>query len=446
MPVGNGDDPTVGQLNRIYARVRNIGTTPAANVVVNYRPHRPRGQGHQRLQRLHHARHRHVGTVPGLLNIPVGGYVDVWVPYTPSFTPTPEQIAAGTFYFHTCVRVRIDTVASETVLGNQDGVDEQENIDYFQAVQPSSPGAAKYSDIIKLHNDDALNPKFFQLSYTSNLPPGWTLDINGGNLGVQMSPNEIRDIPITITPGGGPDPAPGTTYAVEVLAQFQRDMVNTTDPTLTLLNKKHFEFKPLGGVRVEAKVMLPTKITCEAQRQLSVTGGPQVVVKGILIGLDKYDFRNPPRVMIEGVQSAQPTYLTNSLRVLSVPPERPVHRRAGERPVQPNRRDLPVRRDRHARLVGGRPGADRRRPAADHRLDDAGRRRGLDRPRQVQHPLPSRRLQQPAEPDVHADLLSDRRAAERRRLAGLLHAGRDREQPAGDPVRQAVHDGDQLQR
>ena len=76
-------------------------------------------------------------------------------------------------------------MASETVLGNQDGVDEQENIDYFQAVQPSSPGAAKYSDIIKLHNDDALNPKFFQLSYTSNLPPGWTLDINGGNLGVQ---------------------------------------------------------------------------------------------------------------------------------------------------------------------------------------------------------------------------------------------------------------------
>ena len=31
-------------------------------------------------------------------------------------------------------------------------------------------------------------------------------------------------------------------------------------------------------------------------------------------------------------------------------------------------------------------------------------------------------------------------------LAGLLHAGRDRKQPAGDTVRQAVHDGDQLQR
>ena len=71
-----------------------------------------------------------------------------------------------------------------------------------------------------------------------------------------------------------------------MLAQFQRDMVNATDPTLpTLLNKKHFEFKPLGGVRVEAKVMPQIQDHVCTQRQLSVTGGPQVVVKGILIGL-----------------------------------------------------------------------------------------------------------------------------------------------------------------
>jgi hypothetical protein len=197
-------------------------------------------------------------------------------------------------------------------------VDEQENIDYFQAVQPTSPGAKKYSDIIKLHNDDALNKKFFQLSYTSNLPPGWGLDINGGNLGVALNANEIRDIPITITPGGpGPDPAPGTTYAVEVLAQFQRDMINTTDPTLPAVQKKHFEFKPLGGVRVEAKVMLPTKISCTAERWTSVTGAPEVTVKGILIGLNQYDAKNPPRVMIEGT-AAKPAFLTNSLRVLRV--------------------------------------------------------------------------------------------------------------------------------
>jgi len=325
VPRGNGDDPTVGQANRVYARVRNIGTTNAIDVHVHIDRTDPEGKGINGANGF--IEMTPLGGLtsaqfPALASIPPGGYVDVFVNYTPSFTPTPEQLAAGTFYFHTCLRVRIDPVAGETVLGNQDGIDEQENIDYFQAVQPSSPSAPQYTDFIKLHNDDTLNPKFFQLSYTSNLPPSWDLSVNGGNLGVQLAANEIRDLPIVITPHGpGPDPAPGTTYAVEVLAQFQRDMLNSTDPTLSPLEKKHFEFKPLGGVRIEAKVMLPTKISCEAQRGLAVTGAPIINVKGRLEGIDKYDPRNPPRVMIEGVSTAAGKpfgYLQSSLRTVPV--------------------------------------------------------------------------------------------------------------------------------
>jgi hypothetical protein len=325
VPRGNGDDPTVGQLNRIYARVRNVGTTAALDVKVHIDRTEPEGKGINGANgfvELTPPGGLTQAQFPSLASIPPGGYVDVFVNYTPSFTPTPEQIAAGTFYFHTCVRVRIDTLAGETVIGNQDGVDEQENIDYFQAVQPSSPGALHYTDIIKLHNDDVINPKYFRLSYTTGLPPSWGLDVNGGNLNVLLNPNEIKDIPITITPHGpGPDPAPGTTYAVEVQAQYERELVNTTDPALKPEEKKHTEFKPLGGVRVEAKVMLPTKISCEAQRGISVTGAPTVNVKGILIGLDKFDEKNPPKVMIEGVSTAAGKpfgFLTSSLRAVSV--------------------------------------------------------------------------------------------------------------------------------
>ncbi|MFQ5858059.1 MAG: hypothetical protein ACE5LU_20840, partial [Anaerolineae bacterium] len=243
---------------------------------------------------------------PGLASIAPGAFVDVYVEWTPDFEISEEDLAAGRFYFHTCVRVKLNHVAGETVFGNQDGDGEQENIDYFQAVPPEA-GESRYAEVIRLRNDDLVNPKFFYLSYEDDLPDGWFLDVNGGDRGVELAPGEVREIPITIEPVG---PAVvGSIFGVDVSASSLRLLVSDLDP-----EDQHPEFKPLGGVRVEARVLLPPRITCRAESQ----GPREIFVEGQLEGVEGfYDQRDPFRVMIEGVDGGR-RFLPDTARVLTV--------------------------------------------------------------------------------------------------------------------------------
>lgn len=306
VPVGNGDNPTVGQKNRLYARVRNLGTTTATDVVVNMDRTDPEGRGINGANGFTGLGTATKAQFPGLAAIAPGSYVDVYVEYTPAFTPTAAQIAAGDFYFHTCVRVRIDAVANETVLGNQDGDGEQENIDNFQAAQPSTPGAPQYASTFGLRNDDTVKAKHFRLSYTSQVPPGWVVEVNGGKLDIDLNPGELRDIPVRIDPGGpGPDPALGSSYAVDVEAQYERELVN---PSLPVGQQKHLEFRPLGGIRFVSTVVRPVRVDCSARRD----------ARGILVrGTVKADRALPKglRVMIEGTNGK--LYLPETFRVVS---------------------------------------------------------------------------------------------------------------------------------
>ena len=55
----------------------------------------------------------------------------------------------------------------------------------------------------------------------------------------------------------------------------QQELVN---PTLPPLQRKHQEFRRLGGIRVEARVVAPSRVTCRARR-VSATS---IVVSGLL--------------------------------------------------------------------------------------------------------------------------------------------------------------------
>jgi hypothetical protein len=150
------------------------------------------------------------------------------------------------------------------VRGNQDGDGEQENIDTFQATTPSSPGAPKYDSVIHMRNDDPVNPKAFSLNYQSTLPRSWKVIVNGGDPNVLLAGGEQRDVGVEIIPpGSGKAPKLGKAYFVDVQADYQHDLVNLAMP---LGRQQHREFKPLGGVRVEARVMAPTTIDCRATR------------------------------------------------------------------------------------------------------------------------------------------------------------------------------------
>lgn len=294
VPVGNGDDPAVGQVNRLYARVRNFGTLPAQNVVVHFDITDPPGLGIGGSNGFVELGAVSATQFPGLASIPAGGYVDVYLDWTPNFAVTEEQLAAGRFAFHTCVRVRIDHLPSERVFSNQDGDGTQENIGYFEATGgPGAPLGAPIKSAIRIRNDDRANKKYFYINYKHDLPAGWMLDVNGGASGLVLAPGEVRDIPVNIKQTSR-QPY-GSKYFVEVFASSQHVLVSDRDK-----RDKHIEFKTLGGVRIETRVVAKTKLSCTARK---TSGG--VVVSGRLSGLPKGEKAGELAIYVIGVEKKQ---------------------------------------------------------------------------------------------------------------------------------------------
>ena len=288
VPRGNGDNPAVGMANRLYARVRNFGTSPATDIVVRWEITDPPGRGIAGANGWLPVGNVDKNSFPALANLAPGAFTDVYVDWTPNFPLTNEQIAAGDFNFHTCVRVKIDAVAGELVLGNQNGDREQENIDYFQAVP--SGGNPTYDSIIRLRNDDLVNKKFFSLTTENDLPAAWVLDVNHGEQGVWLDPGATVEIPVIIKPQG---PAVvGSIFGVDVYASSLKLLGNDMKP-----EDKHPADDILGGVRVESRVLLPTRIKCEASDSRE-----GVLVNGRLEDVGKFNSpNNPLMVMIQGV-------------------------------------------------------------------------------------------------------------------------------------------------
>ncbi len=259
VPVENGDDPAIGLVNRVYARVRNVGSAPATDVTVEVQRADPLGVGIAGSNGWITIGTVDAGDFSGLALVEPGASVDVYVEWTPSVA-LPEDLAEGDrFRFHSCLRVRLGEVEGETVFGNQDGDDEQENIRYFELPADSTGGDDEPDSeaVITLRNDDLDSGKHFRLHWEDDLPEGWSLEVNGGAPGVELGPNEARGIPVRVHPDAtGPA---GGSYFVDVSASSLRQLVNERDPTDT-----HPEYATLGGVRVEFLIVEPTTVDCRA--------------------------------------------------------------------------------------------------------------------------------------------------------------------------------------
>jgi hypothetical protein len=265
---GNGDSPCANHENRVYARIRNIGSpgAAAANVVVHFQVTDPLGVGMNSSTWVDIGT-ANSGTFAGLGSLAAGAYTDVYVPWTPSISLTPEEIAAGLFNYHSCIRVLIDTVAGETIVSNQDGIDEQENIGQFFAA-PAGPGAPASSIDYKvpLRNDDTLKPKSFNLDWEDDLPPGWTVKVNGDNPTVDIPAGGLAMLPVSIIRTG--PAAAGEFYSVTLRAVYLRSLLSDipgVDPK-TGLPDVHMEYKPLSAATLGVIVADPTKISTKPQR------------------------------------------------------------------------------------------------------------------------------------------------------------------------------------
>jgi hypothetical protein len=293
VPVGNGDDPAVGLTNRVHARIRNVGKAIASNVVVTIELTDPPGMGIMGATGWVLVGTADATTFPQLASIPAGGTVDVFVDWTPSFTLTPAQTAAGVFYFHSCLRLRMNTVAGETVLANQDGDREQENIDYFQV--PPRGLKAHHVQPLSLRNDDLTHEKSIILAYRLTAPPqgfeDWHVQLNNGVHDVTLAPGEVREIPVEIVPGRS-DNQPGQRYSVDVYGLSHHFLVNN-------LNRKdiHSEFRYTGGARIEGIIVVPTRVSCRA----SVTSEGLISVVGQVRFAEQLKARNRmPPIMAVG--------------------------------------------------------------------------------------------------------------------------------------------------
>lgn len=229
---------------------------------------------------------------PDLANIDPGEFVDVFIEWTPDIESPEGGLEGESFAFHTCLRVTIDPVAGETVLGNQDGDMEQENIFYFAVPEAGGAGAV-YDAVIHLRNDDLAEPRFFILDWESNLPEWFDVNINDGDLGLELGPGELRDVPITITANTPITMVEAVVGAVEVRASWQDLLVSDLDPT-----DQHPVFEELGGVVVQAAVQQETKLNCLVRE----TDQGQVFVRCQLDGTDPYyDPQNPFAILIQAL-------------------------------------------------------------------------------------------------------------------------------------------------
>ncbi len=256
VPVGNGDDPAIGSVNRIYARVHNFGTSVATNVNVKFKQSNPLGVGVPS-----DTAWQNIGSVnqvqfPNLASIPAGGFVDVYIEWTPSVTLTADQIAAGVFSFHSCIKVNVDQVAGETVLGNNEA---QENIQNFEATPTRSP-LFDYS--FKLYND-AATAQLLHLTRLNNLPSGWNLSINN-NLESVTIPNSANvTVPVTVTATGSSIVGSAFTVNIGVSKDIKLQQLNSALQTVA----EHPAQMELGGFDFTVNVLADTSIKCDAYSQ-----------------------------------------------------------------------------------------------------------------------------------------------------------------------------------
>lgn len=286
---GNGDNPCSNHPNRVYARIRNIGTQSANSVAVHFDVTDPMGVGMAGASGWVNIGNVTQVDFPGLSSIPPNGYTDVFITWTPTIASPP----AGDFDFHTCIRVRIDPVTSASTEFNTANNIAQENFDHFYT--PPAPGGsgAPINRVIHIFNDSAVITKTFSLIWDSDLPPGWGLDVNGNNPNVVLPPGAVQNLPVVVTPNG--PRKIGDIYHINVAANSARLLVNSLNAADT-----HYDAALLGGVSFEVRVDTLTSLQIRPLRgpngisvsgqlsPLNTPGGPgQPIMLDLLDGQGK---------------------------------------------------------------------------------------------------------------------------------------------------------------
>ena len=216
----------------------------------------------------------------GSVTIPTlapGASRDVYVNWTPHVTLTPAQISEGHFNFHTCVQIKIDAVAGEVILSNQDGDGEQENFDHFEAVRDPVTHDFHVPDReFYLFNHNLMDhqnltgappphsgyPRHFQLRIKSEMPPDWNYQVAGGETELVLGPEEVRKVPVkVVVPPGTPI---ARTFFLRVTAFGQGEILNRMVPP-SHPARRHYGWHQVAGVVEAIQTVDPSTLTLTAE-------------------------------------------------------------------------------------------------------------------------------------------------------------------------------------
>ena len=278
--IGNGDDPAANERNLVYARVRNLGTAAATNVVVHFEVTNPIGVGMRGASGWTRFATVDSSTFPNLANIAPGSYTDVFATWRPVVTwPAGEERIP----YHTCLRVVIDGLPGELVTVNQDGVNEQENIGWFEAPRPISSTA--YTTInreIILTNDEEAMRDYY-LTVDSQLPATWTLAVGTDETRhYVLAPKDSISIPVTIQVPDGEEV--GKRYYVDVRAYKIGDAPDVG------YDMPSFNSIEVAGVNLAAQTVDKTTLTItaaydDASQSIKVEGQMTPAVADAIVGI-----------------------------------------------------------------------------------------------------------------------------------------------------------------
>jgi len=265
--IDNGDDACANEENRIYARIRNYGTAAADDVIVHFYVTDPLGVGIREADGWTLVGTADKASFPAeLTSLAPGATADVWVPWTPVVPSPPDGVL--TFPFHSCLQVKIDAVAGERVLSNQDGDREQENIGHFEVPRTVTGDYELVERFITLSNPENGMLRYL-VHLTSGVPGGWEVDIGGGQEEYWLAATETVQIPIRIrVPASVPV---GERQVVRVKAFKQEAILDAMGMVA------HYEEHEVGGVMLAIRTVERTTMSLDAFAQPADSCAPQLI-------------------------------------------------------------------------------------------------------------------------------------------------------------------------
>lgn len=219
----------------------------------------------------------------------------------------------GHFSFHSCIQVMVDPVADEIVVSNQDGIDEQENINNFEArLDPATNLYDPLSDEFYILN--RLNiPRDFYLFVQSDMPSEWSYSIADGKTAFKFDYG-VHKIPVSINvPQNYPV---GKAYRLKVNAYAMTDTHHELLPDDSPLAWRKDSLL-VGGVVLDARTVVKTSLAIEAQQDregnVVVTGKLTPGVEHPFIIVD-YEYPDSPKILSRSVQQDADGYFKDIVK------------------------------------------------------------------------------------------------------------------------------------